>query len=48
MKTYIIQSLRLTAVLMVLLCVIYPVIVAFAGRYADGNGGGEKVIKNGN
>ena len=47
MKTYILQSLRLTAVLMVLLCVIYPVIVAFAGRYADGKGGGEKITKNG-
>lgn len=47
MKRYIIQSLRLTAVLMVLLCVIYPVIVAFAGRFSAGHGGGEKVTVNG-
>jgi K+-transporting ATPase ATPase C chain len=47
MKKYIIQSLRLTAVLMVLLCVIYPLIVAFAGGFSKGNGGGEKIRKNG-
>jgi K+-transporting ATPase ATPase C chain len=47
MKTYILQSLRLTAVLMVLLCVIYPLMVAFAGSFSPGNGGGEKVFKNG-
>lgn len=47
MKKYILQSLRLTAVLMVLLCVIYPLIVAFAGGFSKGNGGGEKVIRNG-
>ena len=47
MKKYILQSLRLTAVLMVLLCVIYPLIVAFAGGFSKGNGGGEKITKNG-
>ena len=47
MKKYIIQSLRLTAVLLVLLCVIYPLIVAFAGGFSKGKGGGEKVTKNG-
>lgn len=47
MKKYIIQSLRLTLVLMVLLCVIYPLIVAFAGGFSKGNGGGEKITKNG-
>jgi K+-transporting ATPase ATPase C chain len=47
MKSYIIQSVRLTVVLMVLLCGIYPLIVAFAGRYTDGKGGGEKILKNG-
>lgn len=47
MKKYIIQSVRLTAVLMVLLCVIYPVFVAFAGGFSRGDGGGEKVTKNG-
>lgn len=47
MKTYIIQSLRLTAVLIVLLCIIYPLMVAFAGGFSKGKGGGEKITKNG-
>jgi len=47
MKKYILQSLRLTAVLLVLLCVIYPVVVAFAGKFSKGKGGGEKIIRNG-
>jgi K+-transporting ATPase ATPase C chain len=47
MKTYILQSLRLTAVLLVLLCVIYPLIVAFAGNFSKGKGGGEKITRNG-
>ncbi|WP_442591824.1 K(+)-transporting ATPase subunit C [Pedobacter sp. AW31-3R] len=47
MKKYILQSIRLTAVLLVLLCVIYPLIVAFAGGFAEGGGGGEKITKNG-
>jgi len=47
MKKYILQSIRLTAVLMVLLCVIYPLVVAFAGGFFKGKGGGEKVMKDG-
>lgn len=47
MKSYILQSLRLTAVLLVLLCVIYPMVVSFAGGFSKGNGGGEKLTKNG-
>jgi K+-transporting ATPase ATPase C chain len=47
MKKYILQSIRLTAVLMVLLCVIYPLVVAFAGGFSKGKGGGEKISKNG-
>ncbi len=47
MKNYLITSLRLTLVLMVLLCVIYPLLVAFAGGFSKGHGGGEKVLKNG-
>nr|WP_121272312.1 potassium-transporting ATPase subunit KdpC [Pedobacter schmidteae] len=47
MKKYLLQSLRLTAVLMLLLCVIYPLIVAFGGGFSKGHGGGEKIIKNG-
>lgn len=47
MKKYIIQSIRLTVVLLVLLCGIYPLIVAFAGSFSAGKGGGEKIERNG-
>lgn len=47
MKTYIIQSLRLTAVMIMLLCVIYPVTVAFIGKFSEGGGSGEKIIVDG-
>jgi K+-transporting ATPase ATPase C chain len=47
MKKYIIQSLRLTLVLIVLLCIIYPIGIALAGKLSKGNGGGEKITKHG-
>lgn len=47
MKKYILQSIRLTVVLIVLLCVIYPLFVAFAGGFSKGKGGGEKISRNG-
>jgi K+-transporting ATPase ATPase C chain len=47
MKKYLLQSIRLTVVLMLLLCVIYPLIVAFAGGFSKGKGGGEKITKDG-
>lgn len=47
MKKYILQSIRLTLVLTVLLCVIYPLVVAFAGGFSKGKGGGEKITRNG-
>lgn len=47
MKKYIIQSIRLTLVLIVLLCIIYPISIALAGKLSKGDGGGEKVTKNG-
>lgn len=47
MKKNIIQSIRLTLVLLVLLCVIYPISIALAGKFSKGNGGGEKITKNG-
>ncbi|SMD12369.1 potassium-transporting ATPase subunit KdpC [Pedobacter nyackensis] len=47
MKKYLLQSIRLTVVLMLLLCVIYPLMVAFGGSFFKGNGGGEKLFKNG-
>lgn len=47
MKKYILQSIRLTLVLMVLLCIIYPLAIAFAGKFSRGEGGGEKVTRDG-
>jgi K+-transporting ATPase ATPase C chain len=47
MKKYIIQSLRLTLVLLVLLCIIYPVSIALVGKFSKGNGGGKKIFKDG-
>lgn len=47
MKKYILKSIRLTLVLMVLLCIIYPLTIALAGKLSKGNGGGEKVMKDG-
>ena len=47
MKTYIIQSIRLTVVLMVLLCIIYPLTIAFTGKFAKGYGNGETISLNG-
>lgn len=47
MKKYIIQSIRLTLVLLVLLCIIYPISIALVGKLSKGNGGGEKITKNG-
>lgn len=46
MKT-LIQSIRLTVVLTILLCVIYPVIITFAGKLSKGQGDGEKIVVNG-
>ncbi|WP_069659696.1 K(+)-transporting ATPase subunit C [Arcticibacter eurypsychrophilus] len=47
MKKYIIQSIRLTLVLIVLLCVIYPILIAFVGKLSKGEGGGQKIVVNG-
>ncbi len=47
MKKYILQSLRLTLVLMVMLCIIYPLIIAFTAKLSKGEGSGEKVMLNG-
>ncbi|RZJ14027.1 MAG: K(+)-transporting ATPase subunit C [Acinetobacter sp.] len=47
MKKYIIQSIRLTLVLIVLLCILYPLSIALAGKFSIGNGSGEKITKNG-
>jgi K+-transporting ATPase ATPase C chain len=47
MKKYIIPSIRLTVVLIVLLCVIYPLAIAFAGKLSKGKGDGETISLNG-
>lgn len=46
MKT-LIQSIKLTLVLTLILCVIYPIIIAFAGKLAKGQGNGETITVNG-
>lgn len=46
MKT-LIQSIRLTLVLTLLLCMIYPVLIAFAGKLSKGQGNGETITING-
>jgi K+-transporting ATPase ATPase C chain len=47
MKKYIIPSIRLTLVIIVLCCVIYPLFIAAAGKLAKGKGDGEAIIVNG-
>lgn len=47
MKKYLLPSLKLTAVLIVLLAVIYPLFIAAVGKLARGHGDGETVVVNG-
>ncbi len=47
MKKYIIQSIRLTLVLMLILCIAYPLTIALAGKFSKGKGSGEKLTANG-
>ncbi|CAM3959014.1 K(+)-transporting ATPase subunit C [Mucilaginibacter galii] len=47
MKKYIIQSIRLTVALTLLLCVVYPLLVAFIGKLSTGKGNGETISVNG-
>lgn len=47
MKTYILPSIRLTLVLLVLLCIIYPAVIFGIGRLSVGGGDGEKITVNG-
>lgn len=47
MKKYIVQAIRLTLVLTVLLCVIYPVLISFIGKLSKGQGNGETITVNG-
>jgi K+-transporting ATPase ATPase C chain len=47
MKKNIIQSIRLTLVLIVLLCIVYPMAIALASRLTKGKGDGETISVNG-
>ncbi|MGX5691115.1 K(+)-transporting ATPase subunit C [Arcticibacter tournemirensis] len=47
MKSSLLSAIRMTLVLLVLLCVIYPLIVAFAARFSPGEGNGETVTADG-
>jgi K+-transporting ATPase ATPase C chain len=46
MKT-LFQSIKLTLALTVLLCGIYPIVIAFAGKLSKGQGNGETIVVNG-
>ena len=47
MKKYIIPSIRITLVLTVLLCIIYPVSIMLIGKLSNGKGDGEQISVNG-
>lgn len=47
MRKYIVISLKLTAVMIVICCVVYPLIVAVIGWLTPGQGNGETVEYNG-
>jgi len=47
MKKYLLPSLRLTLVLLILLCVIYPLFIALIGKMSPGGGEGVKVYRDG-
>ncbi|QJD96129.1 K(+)-transporting ATPase subunit C [Mucilaginibacter robiniae] len=47
MKSYIVPALRLTIVFIVLLCVVYPLIIAGIGKWSEGHGDGETITLNG-
>ena len=47
MSSNILKSIRITLVLTVILCVIYPVLISFAGKLSKGRGDGETIIVNG-
>ncbi|UYQ92682.1 K(+)-transporting ATPase subunit C [Chitinophaga horti] len=47
MKKYLMPAVRLTAVLIVLLAVMYPLLIAAVGKMSKGGGNGETVAVNG-
>jgi K+-transporting ATPase ATPase C chain len=47
MKKYFLTSLRLTLVLTVLCCVVYPLLISAIGKLSKGKGNGETIMVNG-
>jgi len=47
MKTYLLQSLKISVILLVLLSGIYPLAIAGIGKFAPGNGDGVTVLYKG-
>lgn len=47
MKKYLLSSIRVTVVLTIILCVIYPVFIMLAGELSKGGGNGETIVVNG-
>lgn len=47
MKKHLVPAIRLTLVMIVLLSVIYPLLIAAAGRFLPGKGDGVKLYANG-
>ncbi|GAB3661583.1 K(+)-transporting ATPase subunit C [Hymenobacter agri] len=47
MKSQLISALRLTLVMLVLCCVLYPALITAAAQLAPGHGEGEQIVKNG-
>lgn len=47
MKSYILPSIKITAVFTVILCILYPLFISFAAKLSKGEGSGEKVMHNG-
>lgn len=47
MNSNILKAIRITLVLTVLLCVIYPLVIAGVGKLSKGKGDGETIVVNG-
>lgn len=47
MKQHILPALRLTAICIVLFCIVYPAIIWAAAQTVPGSGKGETILKNG-
>jgi K+-transporting ATPase ATPase C chain len=47
MKNYLLPSLKISAILLVLLCGLYPLVIAGVGKFTPGHGDGETVMYKG-